>query len=126
MASEGTYTFSGVSHAILPTYGEGLLIGSHIPYTTQGSDEYKMTVDEEGFCIFHRMDGQPVAEGECYLKGDCPDDVIYVQKADAVTGIKLAKSTNNTGQWFDLQGRVAIKRGSGILIQGGRKFMLRQ
>lgn len=123
------FTFTGVPHAVLPSYGEGLLVGRYTPYTTQGTDEYKLTVDEDGFNVFRRLSGQPVAENECYLKCDAPNDVIFVTQADAATGISRTITeprNHNEGEMYDLSGRRVsrqLQKGSGIVIYNGKKLL---
>jgi len=133
MAAEGkTHTFSGVPHVLQTSYGEGCLIGRHTPYTTQGGDEYVLTTDQDGFGIFSKMDGQPVEESECYLKSDAPSDIIFVSKADAVTGIQACvQGSNADSQWYDPGGRrinssrFILRHSSqpGIYIRDGRKIL---
>ena len=121
------YTFCGVSHAILPAYEEGLLIGRFTPYTTQGSDEYKLTTNEEGFSVFCRTDGQPIAENECYLKCDYPCDIIFVSQADAVTGIREIHCPSKSPALYNLLGQ-RIKHQTqphGIVIHEGKKIVLK-
>lgn len=122
MANAGEYTFSGVSHAIQPSYGKGLLVGRHTSYTTQGSDEYKLNT-EDGLCIFCRGDGQTIEENECYLKGDFPSDVIYITRADAWDGIRIV-SQQKTPDVYNLSGQKMNGRLSkGIYIRDGRKVV---
>lgn len=132
MANPGKYTFSGVSRAIKPSYGDGLFIGRHTPYTTRGGNEYKMTVDSDGFSIFSCGDGQSIAENECYLKCDNPSGVIFFRQADAVTGIDEVESSELNAQSpvYDVSGRQMAngkwsngKLPKGIYIQGGKKIL---
>lgn len=128
LAPEGEYTFRGVPHAILSSYDEGLLIGTYTPYTTQGTDEYKMTVEDD-FCVFRRMDEQLVSENECYLKCDFPRDVIYVNQADAVTGIDEIKhetiKDNPSDAWYNLGGqRVNRTFQKGIYIRKAKSKVM--
>lgn len=120
-------TFSGIPHAILPSYSNGLLTGRHTPYTIHSSDEYKLTVDEDGFNVFRRAEEQSVESNECYLTYSTQEDVLFVSQTDAATGID-----NNRGQvtaeetpCYDLCGRrisgIPGGRGKGIYIRGGRK-----
>ena len=131
-AAAGDYTFSGVSRALMPSYGDGLLVGRFTPYTTQGGNEYKLTVDADGFAVFNKADGQPIAENECYLKSDDPNDVIFFTQADAVTGIGEVESSELRvdSPVFDLSGRRVdsslFKHSSslkGIYIQGSKKIL---
>ena len=122
MANAGEYTFSGVSHAIQPSYGKGLLVGRHTSYTTQGSDEYKLSA-EDGLCVFCREDGQTIEENECYLKGDLLSDVIYITRADAWDGIRIV-SQQKTPDVYNLSGQKMNGRLSkGIYIRDGRKVV---
>ena len=118
------FTFSGVPHALQLSYTEGLLIGRHTPYTTQGANEYKLTMEEDGFCLFRRMDGQTIAENECYLKCDAPSDIICLSPEDA-TGIGEMKSDDDsmhTDAIYDLSGReINSKLRKGIYIVNGKK-----
>ena len=133
VAAAGDYTFSGVSHALMSSYGDGLLIGRFTPYTTQGGNEYKMTVDVDGFAVFNRADGQPIAANECYLKSDEPSDVIFFTEADAVTGIGEVESSGLMvdSPVFDLSGRrvntslftLPSSLSKGIYIQGSKKIL---
>lgn len=122
MAAAGNYTFSGVPHAVLPSYDEGLLIGRHTPCTTQGTNEYKLTT-EEGFSVFKRMDGQPVAANECYLKCDSPDDIIFVNQTDAATGINAIDNERRTigNAIYNLSGQRLAKPQRGLNIINGKK-----
>lgn len=133
MADEGeSYTFSGVPHAFQTAYGEGLLVGTYTTYTTQGEDEYKLTTDEDGFTVFSRGSGQPLEEGECYLKCDSPGDIIYLNQLDAATGItSVSRQDHAPSPWYDLGGRrvnasSTMPRHSlpeGIYIRNGKKIL---
>lgn len=134
MAEAGDYTYRGVPHAIQPSYQEGLLIGQHTPYTTEGSNEYTLTEDD-GYRVFRRTDGQTVAGSECYLNCEVPGDIIYVSKDDA-DGIGLTPALARgegemiNGQCYDLSGRKIVncklsnrQIPSGIYIRNGRKVI---
>lgn len=122
MANTGEYTFSGVSHAIQPSYGNGLLVGRHTSYFTQGSNEYKLNT-EDGLCIFCRGDGQTIGENECYLKGDFPSDIIYITRADAWDGIRTI-SEQKTPDVYNLSGqKMSGRLSKGIYIRDGRKVV---
>ena len=128
MAEAGDYTYRGVPHAIQPSYQEGLLIGQHTPYTTEGGDEYTLTEDD-GYRVFRRTDGQTVAASECYLKSNTASDIIYVSKDDA-DGIGLTPALSKgegkmvNGQCYDLSGRqVNGQLPKGIYIRNGRKVI---
>lgn len=126
MAGPGKYTFTGVSRALKPSYGDGPLIGRFASYTTQGGNEYKMTVDEADFIIFRRADGMIIPEFECYLKTDYPNDVIFFRQADAVTGIDdIQTGEMVNGKCYDLSGRRIdnSKLSHGIYIQDGKKVL---
>lgn len=131
MAAEGKdYTFRGVPHAILTAYGEGHLVGTYIPYTTEGEDEYRLTTSEDGFTVFSRSSEQPIAENECYLKCNSPSDIIFASQADAATGITFfSHQSQAVSPWYDLGGRLInasspVSRHSlprGIYIRDGKK-----
>ena len=127
MAAEGDYTFSGVPHALRLAYDEGLLTGRHTSYTTQGGNEYKLTA-EDGYSVFRQLDGQTIAESECYLKCDCPSDIIFVNKTDAATGIKAMDEENaqrsmaNGQPVYNLVGQRLSKPLRGLNIIGKRKM----
>lgn len=134
MAEAGDYTYRGVPHAIQPSYQEGLLIGQHTPYTTEGGNEYTLTEDD-GYRVFRRTDGQTVAASECYLKSDATGDIIYVSKDDA-DGIGFTPALSKgegemiNGQCYDLSGRKIVncqlsnsKSQKVIYIRNGRKVI---
>ena len=136
LGEEWTETFKGVPHAVLPSYAEGLLTGRHTPYTTQDGNEYKMTTSEDGYSVFQRMDGQAIAENECYLKCDHSDDVIFVTQADAATGISDLTPTPSSRRgeiYYDLSGRKISTFNSqlstakrGLYIHNGKKLLFKE
>ena len=126
MSVQGNYVFSGVPNAILPSYGESLLIGRYTPYTTVNGNEYKMT-KEDGYSVFRQMDGQTIAENECYLKSDTPSDIIFISRTDAATGISLTSIlSKDKGSVYNLSGQgCAFGKQKGIYIIKGKKFVIR-
>lgn len=126
MSVQGNYVFSGVPNAILPSYGESLLIGRYTPYTTGNGNEYKMT-KEDGYSMFRQMDGQTIAENECYLKSDTPSDIIFISRTDAATGISLTSIlSKDKGSVYNLSGQgCAFGKQKGIYIIKGKKFVIR-
>ena len=126
MSVQGNYVFSGVPNAILPSYGESLLIGRYTPYTTGNGNEYKMT-KEDGYSVFRQMDGQTIAENECYLKSDTPSDIIFISRTDAATGISLTSIlSKDKGSVYNLSGQgCAFGKQKGIYIIKGKKFVIR-
>lgn len=128
MAAAGDYTFSGVPHAVLPSYRNGLLIGTHAPYTTQGGNEYKLILDMNDYVpVFSCADGKHIAEGECYLKTDNPNSIIFFRQTDAITGIDEVESSrlNTEGYIYNLAGQQIVnsKLQKGIYIQKGKKVL---
>jgi hypothetical protein len=75
------------------------------------------------------MDEQVVSENECYLKCDFPRDVIYVNQADAVTGIDEIKhetiKDNQSDAWYNLGGqRVNRTFPKGIYIRKAKSKVM--
>ena len=131
IGAEGDYTFSGIPHVLEPSYTEGLMTGTYEPYTTGNSNEYKLTTDE-GYSVFRQMDGEPIAENECYLKCDSPNDIIFISPTDAATGISLTPnpspvgvgSFKGEGSIYNLSGQRLQKAQKGIyIIEGGKKVV---
>lgn len=126
IGEEGDYTFNGIPHVLAPSYTEGLLTGTYEPYTTGNSNEYKLTTDE-GYNVFRQMDGQPIAENECYLKCDSPSDIIFISPTDAATGISLTPNPSpvSEGSIYNLSGQRLQKAQKGIYIIGGKKVIVK-
>lgn len=125
MAGPGKYVFEGVSRAIKPSYSEGPLVGTYTSYTTQGGNEYKLTVDWDGFYVFNRADGQYIPENECYLKCDNSSNAIFLWREDAVTGISSIANEQQPmdNEIYNLAGQRLQKMQKGIYIQGGKKIL---
>ena len=74
------------------------------------------------------MDGQTIAENECYLKCDAPSDIICLSPEDA-TGIGEMKSDDDsmhTDAIYDLSGReINSKLRKGIYIVNGKKIAIK-
>lgn len=122
-ARAGSYTLSGVSRLIQPSYEEGLLVGRHTPYTTQGADEYVLTI-EDGYYMFRQMNRQPIAANNCYLKCDEPTNLICVNKDDA-TGVNDLKDFKDSKSFiYNLSGqKMNGQLPQGIYIRDGKKIL---
>lgn len=119
-------TFSGIPHAVLPSYEEGFLVGRHTPYTLQAADEYKLTADEDDANVFRKAGGDTVAENECYLKYDSPNDVIFASQKDAATGIKILTPSFSKDEGtviYNIAGQHINKMQKGIYILNGKKIL---
>lgn len=126
MGEEWNETFIGIPHAILPSYREGFLVGTHTPHNIQTADEYKLTTNEDGLNVFRRANGDTVTENECYLKYDSPNDVIFASQEDAATGIKGLTQPLSKGKEtviYNITGQRISKMQKGIDILSGKKIL---